>query len=176
MCWHISKLRDNRGQATVEAAFALPILFVMVLMLVQPGIILYDRMVMESAAAEGCRLLATRCDDAGFDTQRCENLIRRHLGAIPPQELFHMHEGGCSWQIGLLGGEHVDRASVTIRNRIRLLPLFDAAGALAGIADEEGCLTIEVREEMQTQPLWVASNERGLDPAAWVRSRDEEDE
>ncbi len=43
------------GQATVEAAFALPVLFLLVLLLVQPGIVLYDRMVMASAAAEGCR-------------------------------------------------------------------------------------------------------------------------
>ena len=46
-------LRDERGQATVEAAFAVPVLMVLVLMLVQPGIILYDRIVMEGAAA-GC--------------------------------------------------------------------------------------------------------------------------
>ncbi len=52
-------LRDERGQATVEAAFAVPVLMVLVLVLVQPGIILYDRIVMEGAAAAGCRLLAT---------------------------------------------------------------------------------------------------------------------
>ncbi len=50
-------LRDERGQATVEAAFAVPVLMVLVLMLVQPGIIRYDRIVMEGAAAAGCRLL-----------------------------------------------------------------------------------------------------------------------
>ena len=47
------------GQTTVEAAFGLPIVFLLVLLLAQPGIVLYDRMVMASAASEACRLLAT---------------------------------------------------------------------------------------------------------------------
>ena len=33
------------GQATVEAAFLLPVLFVGLLLLMQPGILLYDRLV-----------------------------------------------------------------------------------------------------------------------------------
>ena len=53
-----SDLRE-RGQATVEAAFGIPIVFLLVLLLAQPGIVLYDRMVMASAASEACRLLAT---------------------------------------------------------------------------------------------------------------------
>ena len=51
--------REDTGQATVEAAFALPIALVLVILLVQPGILLYDRIVMQQAAAETCRLLAT---------------------------------------------------------------------------------------------------------------------
>ena len=31
------------GQTTVEAAFGLPIVFLLVLLLAQPGIVLYDR-------------------------------------------------------------------------------------------------------------------------------------
>ena len=37
------------GQATVEAAFLLPVLFVGLLLLMQPGILLYDRLVMQAA-------------------------------------------------------------------------------------------------------------------------------
>ena len=36
-------LREESGQSTVEAAFALPVLMVLFLLLLQPGIILYDR-------------------------------------------------------------------------------------------------------------------------------------
>ena len=55
----VEHLREERAQATIEAAFAIPLLGVLLLMLLQPGIVLYDKIVMEHAAAEGCRLLAT---------------------------------------------------------------------------------------------------------------------
>ena len=58
------------GQATVEAAFLLPVLFVGLLLLMQPGILLYDRLVMQAAASEGCRLLATKTAAAG-DMAEC---------------------------------------------------------------------------------------------------------
>ena len=44
----------------MEAAVLIPVLFTALLLLLQPGILLYDRMVMQGAAAEGCRLLATK--------------------------------------------------------------------------------------------------------------------
>ena len=44
--------REDTGHATVEAAFALPIALALVILLVQPGILLYDRIVMQQAAAE----------------------------------------------------------------------------------------------------------------------------
>lgn len=75
-----ARARDARGQSTAEAAVALPVVFLLVLLLVQPGIVLYDRMVMAGAAAEGCRLLATSDGDAAT----CEEYVRRRLGAIPP--------------------------------------------------------------------------------------------
>ncbi len=55
----------ERGQGTVEAAFVLPVLLGLVLFLLQPGIVLYDRVVMKSAAAEACRLLAISGSDFG---------------------------------------------------------------------------------------------------------------
>ena len=164
MCW-----RCERGQSTVEAAFALPVLFVAMLMLVQPGIILYDRMVMRAAAADACRMMATRTDASGFDAQRYENLVRRHLGAVPSQSLFHVHEPSCSWEISLEGDERSSQVSVRIANTVQLLPLFDAAGAFAGIADAEGRLHFEVIETCQTQPPWVGAS--GIDPAAWISHR-----
>ncbi len=39
------------GQGTVEAALVLPVLLIALLLLIQPGILLYDRIVMENAAA-----------------------------------------------------------------------------------------------------------------------------
>ena len=167
MCWRT----DSRGQASVEAAFAIPIIFTLLLMLLQPGIILYDRMVMRQAAAEGCRLLATRSAQAGLSDERCIELIKRQLSAVPQHDLFHIHSEGCSWDIAVSGGESSGEAQVKIKNRLRLLPLFDLTGALVGIADASGCISIQVEEQAQTQPSWASAGSMGLDPGSWVQAR-----
>ena len=144
---------QDAGQATVEAAFALPLLLGLVLLLVQPSIVLYDRMVMAGAAAEGCRMLATLSE--GDPDDICQDAIRRHLGAIPQQEQFHVHEGECAYDILLSGGKNSTETQVTIRNKIKPLPLLDFACQALGIGSEEGLLTIEVSVAMPTQPGWV---------------------
>ena len=55
----------ERGQATVEAAFLIPVLFTVLLLSVQPGMVLYDRMVMQAAASDACRLAAVKTDAVG---------------------------------------------------------------------------------------------------------------
>ena len=131
-----ARARDARGQSTVEAAVALPVVFLLVLLLVQPGIVLYDRMVMAGAAAEGCRLLATSDGDAAT----CEEYVRRRLGAIPPLDVFHVHDSGCTWEVRCEGGGAADVARVTVRTEVRPLPLLDGerAGQLSGGGDGDG--------------------------------------
>ena len=162
---------DTRGQATVEAAFAIPVLFVLLLMLLQPGIILYDRMVMRHAAAEGCRLMATHAPASGFSSQRCTEMVKRQLSAVPPHDLFHVHAPECSWNVELAGGEDSSRVEVTITNRVKLLPLFDMAGAFVGVADAQGCITLRVAASAPTQPDWAQQGSVGLDPSAWAGAR-----
>lgn len=159
-------LRRRDGQATVEAAFLAPVLLGGVLLLLQPGIVLYDRVVMESAAAEGCRVLATATgeDAAGL----CEDYVRRRLGAVPPIDCFHVHEGGCTWEIELSGAETSEEVSVTIATAARPLPLIDFAGRALGFVDESGLLRIEASASMPTQPAWASGAEPGLNPAEWV--------
>ncbi|WP_241157288.1 TadE/TadG family type IV pilus assembly protein [Adlercreutzia sp. ZJ242] len=156
--------RCERGQATVEAAFALPVVMVLVLLLVQPGIILYDRIVMQGAAAEGCRLLATSAGDARVD----EDFIRRRLGAVPEQDLFHVHGGACTWRIGLEGGEASERVGVSISTEVKPLPLIGAGAAFLGMTNERGNLVVSVHVEQPAQPAWVAGDASGLDPAGWI--------
>lgn len=155
------------GQATVEAAFLIPVLFTVVLMLIEPGIVLYDRTVMESAASDACRMLATCTGSYGMDDGAYEQIVRRHLGAVPQQELFHVHEGGCSWNIEMTGDETSGEVAVRIENKVRLLPLIDAACRLAGVADAEGCMTIAVEQSAPVQPAWAA----GQSPDGWVYQR-----
>ena len=123
------RLFNESGQGTLEAAFVIPVLFVLMLLLIQPGIVLYDRLVMGSAAAEGCRLLATKTDAYGSMGASCEAFIRHRLAAVPQQACFHVHEGGCSWVIEMSGDETSGTATVKVINELRPLPLFDADGA-----------------------------------------------
>ena len=166
MCW-----RTDRGQGTVEAALLIPVLFIVLLMLLQPGIILYDRVVMNYAAAEGCRLLATSTAGAPMTHDRCENLVKRHLGAIPQQDLFHLHADGCSYEVELSGDEESAVVAVRITNSVKLLPLFDTGARLVG-ASSDGTLRISVQRSARTKPAWLGTGASGLNADAWVHERD----
>ena len=167
-CTFPRKLHDCRGQSTVEAVFVIPVLFVLMLLLLQPGIILYDRIVMGNAAAEGCRLLATATDAAGSMQGSCEAFIRHRLASIPQHDCFHVHDGSCSWQIEFSGNESSRETTVTIRNELKLFPLFDAGSKLLGMANGEGNLVIEESVTLPTQPQWAASSPSGTSPADWI--------
>lgn len=159
-------LAEDRGQATVEAAFALPVMMLLVLMLIQPGIILYDRMVMHAAAAEGCRLLATSgADDVGMV---CEDYVRRRLGAVPQQDIFHVHDSSCSWDIRFVGDASSSEVSVSISNELKPLPLLSAGIGLLGMLNGEGNIVIEVAAAFPTQPSWVAGSVPGYASTGWV--------
>ncbi len=150
----------DRGQATVEAAFALPVVFLLILLLVQPGIVLYDRMIMASAAAEGCRLLAT---EEG-DVQVVEDFVKRRLGAVPEQDNFHVHATGCSWNVVCEGGGAADRSRVTVTGEVRPLPLIDMGAALLGLVNERGNLVVTVSAEVSTRPTWAQESLGGASP------------
>ena len=157
-------IRKERGQGTVEAAIVIPVLFLLMLMLLQPGIILYDRIIMGSAAAEGCRLLATASDASGS----YEAFIRHRLAAVPQHDCFHVHHGSCSWRIEMSGNESSEVVSVRICNELRPLPLFDAGAKLLGMTNGNGHLEIEESVAMPTQPNWAGSSHSGNNPADWI--------
>lgn len=162
------RFRENRGQGTVEAAFLLPVLCVMVLLLVQPGILLYDRMVMAGAAADACRLLATKTDLQGSADEQCEAYVRHRLGAVPQQDCFHVHDPECTWDIRLDGDEATQSVQVSISTEVRPLPLIGTAGELLGIVNGRGNFEVEVSAAQQTQPAWVDSSSAGREPALWI--------
>jgi len=161
-------VRDEKGQGSVEAAVVIPVMFLLLLLLLQPGIVLYDRIVMGSAAAEACRLLATSTDAQGSMTRSCEAFVRHRLAAIPQHDCFHVHGGSCSWDIQLIGGESSDNVTVRIVNEVRPLPLFDSGAKLMGLTNAAGNLEIEESVTLPTQPSWAASSELGLNPASWI--------
>ena len=158
----------ERGQATVEAAFLIPVLFTVLLLSVQPGMVLYDRMVMRAAASDACRLAAAKTDAVGDSSQAVEAFVRHRLGAIPPVSCFHVHDGGCSWEVSVQGDEHSKKVSVEIAGKVKPLPFLDAGAVLLGMTDGDGLLTVKARCERATQPEWVAGSPQGLDPEAWI--------
>lgn len=154
------------GQATVEAAFALPVLMLLILILLQPGILLYDRIVMTNAASEGCRVLMTVSDET--DTS-VENFVRRRLSAVPQTDIFHVHSSGagCSWEIKATGNEKSSEVMVEISTKVKLLPLIGSAVGLFGGTDEAGNITLSVSSSMASQPNWVETQELGNYPDKW---------
>lgn len=163
-----SLLRGRKGQGTVEAAVVIPVLFLLILMLIQPGILLYDHVVMGNAAAEACRLIATKTDALGSMDASCEAFVRHRLASIPQQDCFHVHGGGCSYDISFEGDESSENVTVRIRNELRPLPLFDAGAKLLGMTNSSGNLVIEKSVTMPTQPSWAAGSVEGLAPGSWV--------
>lgn len=155
--------RPCAGQATVEAAVSLPIMFLLVLMLVQPAILLYDRMVMENAAWEGCRLLATSGSGA---KKTCTAFVKRRLGAVPQLDWFHVHGSKCTWNIACAGDASADATTVTISHEVRALPLLDVAGTLTGVLNKRGCYELKVEATMPTRAPWAAASLEGASPAS----------
>jgi len=171
VCRALSKgIQRTSGQSSVEAAFILPVLFITLLILLQPGIILYDRMVMNAAAAEGCRYLATFAPSEGMSGQRAQELIARRLGAIPEQDLFHVHEP-CSYEVELSGDETSGQVTVRVSNAIKPLPLLGIGASAFGVLNESGNYEITVESHEQTQPNWVG--ETGIDPEGWINARED---
>ena len=160
-CW-----KQNNGQTTVEAAYLIPILLLLVLLLIQPMILLYNRMVMENAAAEGCRLLVTATSVGNYSDEKYEGYIQRRLAAIPPVDIFHVHEGGCTWVITMEGDELSPTVSVTIENQVRPLPIIGLGARVLGMTNANNYFEQKVIVSMPTQPNWVVA--AGNDPTGWV--------
>lgn len=167
-CCTPSQRSNNKGQATVEAAVTLPILMLLTLLLLQPGILLYDRLIMSSAAAEGCRLLATNEGEA----DEIDSFLRRRLGAVPEQDNFHVHSTGCTWDIQYSGGGASDRARVTLRTEVRPIPLIGAGSSLLGLVNARGNFVVEVTCEAPTRAVWAQESLGGVSPheaaGAWL--------
>lgn len=153
------------GQSTVEAAFALPVLVLLVLLLLQPGIVLYDRIVMQGAASEACRLLASTSEN---DSGLAEDFVRRRLGAVPQLDQFHVHSSGCSWRIELEGNESSNVASARIATEVKPLPLMDGALSLLGLTNGQGNLVVVVESQQQVQPDWIDGAVEGRNPSNWA--------
>lgn len=154
MYWRID---DERGQAAVEAAFALPLFLLVLGLVLQPALLLYNRCVMYSAAAQGCRLLETQA----VDEAAARMYIVRRLAAVPHADVFHCG-GDDGWGIELAGSGGSGPVGVTIMNKSKALPLFGVSAGLAASVDESGMLVQSVSVTGQLWPDWA--QESGVGP------------
>lgn len=148
-----SPCSEESGQASVEAAALLPVTMLVLGMLLQPTLMLYTRAVMQQAAAEGARVLATREPGGVADDEACRAYVRRRLSAVPDLGAFHVG-GSDGWEIALSGDASGGEVSVEVEGRMRPLPLV---GVLAGLLGEvEGeCVVLRVCVRERVRPDWL---------------------
>lgn len=163
MCCSTRPLREC-GQATVEAAFVIPLLFALFGVLLQPALLLYDRCVMGAAAAETCRLASTQpCSE---DAMRAFAL--RRLAVLPPLDLFHSQD--CPWEIDVQAGQGVQASQVRISGHVRVLPLLGVAASALTEELGDGCAQLSCSASAQLHPSWL----EGVDgsPSDWIATWD----
>lgn len=149
------------GQVTVEAAFLLPALLVLLGVFIQPAILLYDRCVMNAAAAEGCRAVET-ATSSGSATKA---YVLRRLGAVPCADAFHKG-GKTGWTVEVSGAELSGSVKVKISHSVKLLPFLGIAAGLAAQSDGAGGVKQEVEAVSSLAPGWAQSSGGG--PDDWI--------
>ena len=161
----ISKsIKKQRGQATVEAAFIIPVAFIVLLALIQPGVILYDKMIMNAASAHMMRIATTLNPD---DYQEAIDVGKHYLKAIPDTPIFHDGE----WVISLEGNESEGCTSVEIIHKIQLFPLVAQAGNALGVV--QGDIYEMKSQATLCRQQWLIENNLGLEPSAWIKRWEE---
>ncbi len=145
-------IRGCSGQSTVEAAFLIPVFMVLMLLLIQPAIVCYDLIIMKSASAQACRLVS---ESGSSGTSGVDDFIRRRLSAIPQADSFHVHSGNCSYEIDI-EGVNQPSATVTIKNKLKPLPLIDLTLKSLGATTQDGCLQLTATSTQTSQPSWVS--------------------
>lgn len=152
---HVTAHMGQRGQATVEAAVAIPSMMLVFALLLQPVCLSYTRTVMCNAAGECARAAATAY---GGDVAACREFALRRLAAVPEVPMFHVG-GRSDWDVRVDRTDaHVD---VSITGHARPLPILGAAAELLAASDARG-LVLHVELSQDTRADWV-----GGDYDAW---------
>lgn len=156
--------REERAQATVEAAALLPSFLIVLLLALQPVCLLYTRAVMESAAAETARLMATGSAE-GEDAYRAFAL--RRLAAVPDVAIFHTG-GPLAWEIELEpAADAGDTARVEISGAVSPLPVLGAFTGAVGPLNGRGDVELQVTAAYAAEPSWLEGSYE-----TWIASWD----
>jgi Tfp pilus assembly protein PilE len=115
-------LRSERGQALVELPFVVVLVCVLSLVLLQPLVQLYTKMVLGQVAAGLCRVVATQGEEVAGTQQVL-------LSAYAADKLEGLPKGSAFYQPGSLrvevsGAAHTERIEVQVSVRQTPLPLI----------------------------------------------------
>lgn len=142
----------ERAQATVEAAFLLPVFLTLLLLTLQPVCLLYTRSVMEHAAAATARLMITA---EGADDEACRAFALRRLAAVPDLGIFHAG-GPLSWDIELRRARDTGGSvSVSIEGAVRPLPALGAFVGSVGAVNARGDVMLRADVTYEGRPTWL---------------------
>ena len=126
--------------------FCPPFLTVLLLAL-QPVCVLYTQGVMENAASETARLLAT----STADREQLVAFAEKRLSAVPDLEIFHTG-GPRGWDVQTSGGA-AGGVYVSIRGKVRPLPVLGAFVRF-GRKGQDGLIELEVSSSYASSPEW----------------------
>ena len=132
----------------------LPTMMVCLALLVQPALLLYTRCVMESAAAEGCRVLTTMAVNEPLPETTFRSYMLRRLSAVPNADVFHVG-GRDGWEIVTSWSDGAHEVGVTIRTEVAPLPFFGLGASLLGAVNASGNVELEVEVAHAVRPDWL---------------------
>ncbi len=156
------------GQATVEAVFLIPVMCVLLLILLQPALLLLNRLVMEMTANDVCRFVMTH-DCKGMQSHpynEAELYALRRLEAIPSVPI--LHEG--FWTVEIQGDECLGEVVIHIEHKVKPLPLLQVGLGFGDTLDSKGLLTQQLDRKRILHSEFEC--EIGLEPFDWVAQRE----
>jgi len=130
------RLRDDSGQAVAEAPIAIIALVALVILLLQPTILLYDRVIMNNAVAEAARVQVTEMD-GGAQRGHLAAFVERRLRTIPNNPYFRNAKPTVT---PIEAGDYV---GVKLTLSVRPLPVLGPAMSWLGKRGPSGEILIE---------------------------------
>ncbi len=137
--------RTEDAQATVEAAFILPVIILCMGLSVQPILCMYTKSLMQEAALEGVRFAMSE-----EDKNKTERFVRRRLEAIPASEIFHAGSDD-DWNIEIVRSQ--ETVSITIVGHMKEIPLLGTPSLLYLDHDEAG-IVLKASASGVISPSW----------------------
>jgi len=134
-------LKSEQGQALVEAPVIIVTICMLALILFQPIVTLYTKMVLGSAAASLCRVVATDSaspgsgGDASASTRLLQTYAEGKIAGLPRGSAFQVPG---SLRLEVAGDAHAAKVSVRLSLTQKALPLL---GLLVG-ADRGGAVEV----------------------------------